>query len=121
MKAQATTGCLGQRLWAGFDLADVFQDNAGDPIKVWERQVSFKDAMSLGEVLVSNKYISFDMLANRLLSEGISEDTEVQLFSSGTIKEIRVGKVAYRSKGSMYFGSSKNPVVEADEEEEEAA
>lgn len=120
MKAQATTGCLGQRLWAGFDLADVFVDNAGDPIKVWERQVSYKDAMPLGQVLVSNKYISFDMLARRVIAEGVSEDTEVQLLSSGTIKEIRVGKLAYRSKGSMYFGSSKNPVIEADEEEEAA-
>lgn len=120
MKAQATTGCLGQRLWAGFDLADVFVDNAGDPIKVWDRQVSFKETMPLGEVLVSNKYISFDMLAHRVLAEGVSEDTEVQLLSSGTIKEIRVGKIGYRSKGSMYFGSSKNPVVEEDEEDEAA-
>jgi len=117
-KAQATTGILGQRLVAGFDLANVFVDNMGEQIQVWERQVSYVDTVTLEEVLTSNKLIRFDLLANILINdEKIPRDTEVGLYSCGSIKEIRVGKIAYRCKGAKYYGTNKKPIVDVIDEE----
>jgi hypothetical protein len=117
-KAQATTGVLGQRLIAGFDLANVFVDNMGDQIQVWDREVSYVDTVTLAEVLSSDKYIRFDLLANILVKdEKVSRKTEVSLYASGNVKEIRVDKLAYRCKGTKYYGTNKKPTIDIVDEE----
>lgn len=119
--AQQTTGSLGQRLVAGFDLSNVFVDNSGDrPIRVWEREVTYQGTATLDEVLSLDKYLKFDLLANILRGdEKLPLSTEVELYASGAIKEIRVGKKAYRCKGNKYYGTNKKPVIEKDESEDE--
>jgi len=136
--ARATTGVLGQRLVAGFDLADVFVDNMGEPIQVWEREVSYKGTTTLDTIIYADEiwedmsaeerkesrqtfkdYNKLNMLAHILYrDEKVKLDSEVSYYMSGDIREIRVGKLSYRCKGNKYYGTNKKPVIDKIDEEE---
>jgi hypothetical protein len=130
--ANATTGVLGQRLIAGFDLANVFVDNMGEQIQVWEREVSYIGTATLDQILNSDElfelkeitmkqfrdFNKLNLLANIIVNdEKVSIDSEVQYFMSGNIREIRVGKIAYRSCGTKYYGTNKKPIIDKVDEE----
>jgi hypothetical protein len=131
--ASATTGVLGQRLVAGFDTADFFVDRGmGKRIQVWDREVSlirnpFGKRNSDKPITLANLRDlteRFSVLALRVIEEGIPEDTEVEVLSCGSIREIRAkfpGKRMvnrFRSKGSTYYGSDKAPVFDEDEDDD---
>ena len=109
--ARAVTGVTGAYLSRGFDRADMFVDPGGERIRVEEREVSFIGEFTMQDVLYSfdsknaRLFERFSMLASRVEDEeGVSLDTVVGLYASGTIREIRVGKKKYRSQGSKYYG-----------------
>ena len=118
--AAARTGVLGQRLIAGFDTADLFVDNAGEPIKVWEREVSYIGTATLRQAMTQDRWLRFDLLTNIFLREkgDVSMSDEVEFYASGNIKELRHKKVAYRMKGTSYFGTNKKPIIEADDDDD---
>lgn len=116
--ARATTGVLGQYLIAGFDTADLFVDNAGEPIKVWDREVTYKDTVTVRQALTQNKWLPFDLLLHTILREvDIPMSDEIELYASGAIKEIRYKKTAWRMKGKVYFGTNKNPIIEENDDD----
>lgn len=112
--AAARTGCMGQRLIAGFDTADLFVDNAGEPIKVWEREVSYIGTATLRQAMSQDQWLRFDLLTNIFMREkgNVPLTDEVEFYASGNIKELRHKKVAYRMKGTSYFGTNKKPIIE---------
>lgn len=105
MQAFAVTGQDGKRLVRGFDLSNVFTDNMGERIQPWEREVCYKHTATMREVLKEDKYIKWDLLANIIRrEEKIPLDTEVELFATGKIREIRIKKKHYRVIGHSYIG-----------------
>lgn len=103
--AQRTRGSNGKPTWGGFDLSNMYADPAGDRIDYWEREVCYKATDTLENVLSSDKYLKFNLLANILVrDEKIKPKTEVELFATGAVKEIRVGKRKYRTYGNKYLG-----------------
>lgn len=103
----ATTGERGNRLVAGFDFSNLKPQPSGEgPRDLWERDVSYRGEATLAEVLKSDKWISFDLLANIMKKdEKVKPSTEVSLYSSGHVKEIRVKKKCYRIYGKKYLGT----------------
>ena len=117
-KAGASTGILGQRLVAGFDLADLFINNVGERIQIWDREVTYKGTETLENVLTSDKYLRFNLLANILLrDEKVPLKTKVGLYASGNVRELRVDKKAYRCHGSKYYGTNKKPILDKVDED----
>ena len=98
-KAAATTGVCGQVLEfdGGWDRYNMSVQEAGERIDYWDRQVSFDGTATIGELLAASrggltKYnqIAFTVLNAKKLEMKVSLDTEVELYYSGLIKELRV-------------------------------
>lgn len=105
MKAFAVTGADGKRLVRGFDLSSVFVDSMGDKINHWDREVCYKGTATLRDVLKKDKYLKWDLLANILRKdEKVPLDTELDLFATGKVREIRIKKRQYRIYGELYLG-----------------
>lgn len=105
ISAQATTGVTGERLCYGIDRSNCVPMDVGEPIRYWDREVTYNGDDTLYNVLTLDKYIKYDLLANILYNdEKISEHTIVSLYSSGMVKEIRIGKRRYRIHGKKYLG-----------------
>ena len=107
--ARAVTGEDGQTLIKGFDLSNVFVDNMGETIKGWEREVEYKDTTTLRNIIEETgshiKFLTWNLLANIIEREyNIPLDTEVDLFVSGKVREIRIKKKQYRIFGDNYLG-----------------
>lgn len=113
--AQATTGINGQRLRFGFDPSCIQPAVAGDrAIDPWEREVTFKTTETLSEVLDPNTprtvLYKFNMLALSVRDAGVPMDTEVSLFASGHIIEIRTNtrkQRIFRAVGNKLLGERK--------------
>lgn len=107
--AQATTGALGQRLLSGFDTANMTPMLAGEPIDLWDREVSYDMTGKLSDAVSgSGKFAKYNLLAYILVSrEKLNADTEVEFYYSGLVKEIRVRKNRYRVHGQKYLGLRK--------------
>lgn len=103
--AQATTGTDGGRLSYGFDKSNIFVDGMGERMRTLEREVSYVGTTTLRDALTNNKYIRFNLLVNILKNqEKVPVATEVELYASGNIQEIRIKKKCYRIKGNKYYG-----------------
>lgn len=103
--AQAVTGVDGRRLVGGWDRSDIRPHLAGETVEVWDREVTYKGDAILKDILAGTKYPAYNLLANILVNdEKVDKNKEVGVYASGTIKELRVGKKAYRSQGVKYFG-----------------
>ena len=117
--ASATTGVLGQRLIAGFDTADLFVDNMGERIDVWDRQVSYIGTATVRQAMSQDRWLRFDLLLNTVLREkNLSMSDEIEFYACGQIKELRHKKVAYRMRGTKYYGTNKNPIVEENHDDD---
>lgn len=119
-KAAATTGIGGQMLEfdGGWDRYNINVEEAGERIDYWDRQVSFDGTATIGEILDAErggltKYnqIAFTVLNAKKLDMKVSLDTEVELYYSGLIKELRVMKGRsgrrHRMHQNVYLGEAK--------------
>jgi len=113
--AQAITDSLGRITDGGFDLTNLSPAEAGERMDPWVREVTLRGTTTLNEVLTKDKYLKYDLLASILVNEEkVPLDTQVQLLTSGHIKEIRTLKSngetvirRYRCNGTTYLGSKK--------------
>jgi len=130
-------GATGQRsMWRGFDLSNLSPEEIGERKNYWQRDVSWKLNCKLGDLLgdaekiendLGNKVsvIGFSMLAHRVHSEGVNVTSDVAIFSSGRVREIRVNPnsrkpLVYRSYGDQFLGlKPKNINFVAEEEDDE--
>lgn len=108
--ANAVTGATGDRLVFGFDRSALFVDNAGEKLDDNTREVTYRGTFCIEDILYSDDrtnarlFERFSMLAMRVM-EDLSEKellTPVELYSSGKIREIRVGRKRWRSVGNSF-------------------
>lgn len=67
-------------------------------------EVTKFNSTTLSNILSSDKFIKFDLLARNVIDEGFNVTTKVQVGSNGKVKELRVGKQRFRQVGTSYYG-----------------
>jgi len=108
-KVYPTTSCTGSRLTRmeqvnGFDRHDMRADRIGGEYTV-TREVTKFNSTTLGNILSSDKFIKFDLLARNVIEEGFDLGTKVEVGSNGKVQEIKTadGK-RFRQVGTSYYG-----------------
>lgn len=106
--AVQTTGGDGQPLVNGFDLSNLRRQESGEgKANHWNREVTYRASCLLSAALVADKLIKFNLLANILIDdEKVNPNAVVDLYSSGAIKEARIGNTRYRLRGTQYLGKA---------------
>jgi len=83
----------------------MYADPAGERVNLWDREVSYQTTMPLEEALVSDKHLKYNLLLTIMLNdEKVLASKEGRFYASGAVKEIRVGRTAYRIAGTKYLG-----------------
>jgi hypothetical protein len=105
---QAVTSSIGTRLsrfeqTMGMDRYDLKSDGKLVSAATLKTVESFKST-TLSNILSSDKFIKFDMLARNVIEEGIPITTKVQVGSIGKLQEIKVGEQRFRQVGTSYYG-----------------
>jgi hypothetical protein len=105
----ATTSCTGSQLSLseqalGLDRNDLKSDGKLVSLHTEFEVTKFKPAI-LGDILTSDKFIRFDLLARNVIKEGFAHNTKVQVGSSGRAQEIKTpdGR-RFRQIGTSYYG-----------------
>jgi hypothetical protein len=107
--AQRVRGSNGRPTWGAFDLSNLYVDPAGELIDHWDREVTYQGTCTLQQLFDNDRLLRYNLLASILLNdERIDPNTEIEYYSSGSIKEIRFGKTSYkkiyRVAGQKYLG-----------------
>jgi len=105
---QAVTSSIGTSLsrfeqTMGMDRYDLKSDGKLVSAATVKNIESFKST-TLSNILSSDKFIKFDMLARNVIEEGIPITTKVQVGSNGKLQEIKVGEQRFRQVGTSYYG-----------------
>lgn len=111
--AIAVTGCLGQMLGGqgdNFDLADLKCSPIGEEQTMHQREIESEQTIVLKDILTSNNpaIFKYDLLARKVLEEGIDSNKKVKVGFNGRLKEIRIGKHSYRMFGKTYYGCNRD-------------
>mgnify|MGYP005637789861 CR=1 FL=1 len=104
----ATTSCTGSQLSMreqalGMDRHDLRTDGKLVTAATIPTVEVFKST-TLGNILSSDKFISFDLLARNVIEEGYDHKTKVQVGRAGKVQEIRVDEKQFRQVGNVYYG-----------------
>ena len=106
--AQAVTSSIGTRLsrfeqTMGMDRYDLQCDGKLVSAATLRTVENFKTT-TLSNILSSDKFIKFDMLARNVIEEGLPITSKVQVGSIGKVQEIKVGEQRFRQVGTSYYG-----------------
>ena len=83
----------------------MYVDPAGERIDFWDREVTYQKTLPLAEAMSSDKMLKYNLLLSILINdEKLSPEREGRFYASGSVKEIRVGRTAYRIAGMKYLG-----------------
>lgn len=105
----ATTSCTGSQLSIseqslGIDRNELITDGKLVSALTENKVTKFKPTV-LGDILTSDSFIRYDLLARNVLKEGYPANTKVQVGSSGRVQEIKTPDGSrYRQIGVSYYG-----------------
>jgi len=107
--AQATTSTIGTQLSRremslGLDRFDLKSDGKLVSAGLAKEVSTFKST-TLGDILSSDKFIKFDLLARNVVEEGYNMATKVNVGNNGKVQEIRTpDNKQFRQVGTSYYG-----------------